>query len=401
MRVLLISSYFYPHQGGSQQYMEELYHNLMKKDPTIAVDVVCYNTNKTRKVEKYRGFTIYRVPCIQILPGQFALPNYLSLAWKIFKLSQNHSYDIVHSNTRFFDHSWYAPVIARALGAKAVLTDHCASHPVHTSKMLSRMIKLLDRVTTAISARFYDLIVVTNNSTKEFVQSIGMKNPKIVYGGVDIDFFSSRKRDNIRVIPNIKQKFTGREIVITFLGRMIETKGPHLLMEAARQLVEKYENIRFVFGGNGGMYHKLNHGTQPERVYFTGALSKKEVAKLLANTDIFVHPSIHHEGFPNAILEAGASGCAVIATDKGGTREIITNGVTGLLVKPTQKSLYAALVTLIEDNGVKKQLGDNLRRKIEKDFDWVNIAREFQKVLDRNLVSSRHGLMLFYKPKTA
>lgn len=383
MKVLLISSYFYPHQGGSQQYMEELYHNLMKIDSLVQVDVVCYNTDKTKKVEQYRGFTIYRVPSVQILPGQFALPNYLSLIWTIFKLSQKHSYDIVHSNTRFFDHSWWAPIVARLLGAKAVLTDHCASHPVYPSKPLILFIKLLDKFTTSITSRFYDLVMVTNNSTKHFVQSIGMRNPVIIYGGVDTEFFNPRKRDKVRSIPNIEKRFSDREIVITFLGRMIETKGPNLLMEAARALVKEYKHVYFIFAGNGGIYQKLNHGTQPERVYFMGALNKEQVAKLLANTDIFVHPSIHHEGFPNAILEAGASGCAVIATDKGGTRELIINGNTGLLVKPSAKSLYTALVSLIENIGRRDELGDNLHKKIEKEFDWKNIAGEFKNVLDQ------------------
>lgn len=379
--------------------MEELYHNLMKIDPSVEVDVICYNTDKAKKVEQYRGITIYRVPCIQILPGQFALPNYLLLFWTIIKLSQKHSYDIVHSNTRFFDHSWYAPFIARILGAKAVLTDHCASHPVHPSKPLTLFIKLLDKLTTSFTSRFYGLVLATNNSTQQFIQSMGVKNSLVVYGGVDTKFFNPQKRDKVRSIPNIKKRFSDREVVITFLGRMIETKGPHLLMETARMIVKQYKHVHFVFAGNGGMYQKLNHRTQPERVYFTGALNKAEVSKLLANTDIFVHPSIHHEGFPNAILEAGASGCAVIATDKGGTRELIVNHKTGLLVKPSAKSLYTALVSLIEDNQMRDELGDNLHKKIEKDFDWRNIAGEFKKVLDQNLVSSHVGVTFSYKTK--
>lgn len=400
MRILLISSYFYPHQGGSQQYMEELYRKLMKIDSSVQLDVICYNTDKAKKVEQYRGFTIHRVPCIQILPGQFALPNYFSLAWTIIKLSQEHTYDIVHSNTRFFDHSWYAPAVARILGAKAVLTDHCASFPVHPSKVLTLLIKLVDRLTTSITSRFYDLIMVTNHSARQFTQSIGMKNPVVVYGGVDTKFFNPRKRDKVRSVPNVKKRFSDKEIVITFLGRMIETKGPHLLMKASRMTVKQYKNVHFVFAGNGGMYNKLNHGTQPERVYFTGALSKEQVAKLLANTDVFVHPSVHHEGFPNAILEAGASGCAVIATDKGGTKELIINGKTGLLVKSSAKSLYTALVSLIENIGKRDELGDNLHKKIEKEFDWKNIAGEFKDVLDQNLITSHRGIVLSYKTKT-
>ncbi len=385
MRVLLISSYFYPHQGGSQQYMEELYHNLMKIDSTVAVDVICYNTDKTKKVERYRGFTIYRIPCIQILPGQFALPNYFSLIWTIFKLSQKHSYNIVHSNTRFFDHSWWVPIVAKFLGSKAVLTDHCASHPIHPSQFLTFVIKLLDKFMTFITSRFYDLIMVTNNSTKDFVQSIGMNNPVVLYGGVDTEFFNPKKQDGIRLIPKIAKRFSDKEIVITFLGRMIETKGPHLLMESAKILVKQFHNIYFVFAGNGEMYKKLNNDVRLKNVYLTGSLNKKDVAKLLANTDIFVHPSIHHEGFPNAILEAGASGCAVIATDMGGTREIIEKGKTGILVVPDKDKLNKAIVELINNRKKMQNLGKNIRIKIVENYDWKKISCEFKNILNNLL----------------
>lgn len=352
----------------------------MKIDSTVAVDVICYNTDKSKRVENYRGFTVHRIPCIQILPGQFALPNYFSLIWTIFKLSQKYSYNIVHSNTRFFDHSWWIPIVAKLLGSKAVLTDHCAFHPIHPSKLLSFVIKLLDKFMTSITSRFYDLVMVTNNSTKEFVQSIGMKNSIVVYGGVDTEFFNPKKRDRIRLIPNVKKRFFDKEIVVTFLGRMIETKGPQFLMEAARSLVKKYRRIHFIFAGNGEMYQKLNRN-KLKRVYFTGALNKIEVAKLLANTDIFVHPSIHHEGFPNAILEAGASGCAVIATDMGGIKEIIEKNKTGILVEPDKKELKKAIVELINDRKKRQNLGMKLRVKVVDNYGWKKISHDFQEIL--------------------
>jgi len=102
-KILVITPFFYPHIGGSERYMEELYLFLRKKHPEIDVDVLCYNTNKVSKKESYQGLNIYRIPCWNILPDQFSLPNPASLIQFLF--SERNSYDLIHCSTRFFDSS--------------------------------------------------------------------------------------------------------------------------------------------------------------------------------------------------------------------------------------------------------------------------------------------------------
>jgi glycosyltransferase involved in cell wall biosynthesis len=84
-KILVITPFFYPHIGGSERYMEELYLFLRKDHPEIAVDVLCYNTNQVQKEENYQGMTIYRIPCWNILKDQFSLPNPLALLHFLLK----------------------------------------------------------------------------------------------------------------------------------------------------------------------------------------------------------------------------------------------------------------------------------------------------------------------------
>ncbi|MDD2823541.1 MAG: glycosyltransferase family 4 protein [Candidatus Daviesbacteria bacterium] len=371
MRVLLLSSFFYPHYGGSERYMEELYVSLIKANSTIATDVVCYNTDQAVDKEKYRGLNIYRVPCWVILPGQFALPNPVALILLIKRLSSQYKYDIVHSNTRFFDHSWYAPLVAKALGAKSVLTDHCANHPLAKLKLVTAISGVFDRFSLAICSQSYDMVIATNKATQKFLRKYSFKSPQLIYGGVDSNYFK----------PGIKKPLT-----ITFVGRMIKSKGPQVLLEVAKKITTKYPQAHFVFAGGGELFNKLSADAD-KHIQFTGPLSSKEVAKLLSQTDIFVHPSIHPEGFPNVILEAGSCGCAVIATDQGGTKEIIINNKTGLLVEPTVDSLLIAIEKLILDQTLKSKLAKALQVKIRQDFDWKKIAQQFQQLIKTELNS--------------
>ena len=98
--------FFYPHRGGSQKYAEDLYLEMMEKHKDVLVDVLTYNTNKVIAYEKYKGFNIYRVPCINIIPARFVLPNPISLIVTLGRLRKNH-YDIVNTHIRFFDPTWW------------------------------------------------------------------------------------------------------------------------------------------------------------------------------------------------------------------------------------------------------------------------------------------------------
>lgn len=379
-RVLLITPYFYPHKGGSQQYALELYSHLMKINPSVSVDVVCYNTDNSKPVEEYNGFTIYRVPCWQPLKGQFAIPNYVALATTLQKLFAKNRYSFVNSHTRFFESSWWVPFVARYYYTRSVLTDHCATHPTHARKIVSYIAQAIDKTIVPFFMKKYDFVTATNNATLSFVESLGVQNAHLMYGGVDIKEFNQTKKTRTRKIPGIKKVFSAEDIIITFVGRMIESKGPQLLLESVQDIIKKNKHVSVVFAGDGPLFSSLSQQAN-DQIFFTGALEKKQVAQLLKSTDILVHPSLHHEGFPNVILEAGASQCAVIATDKGGTREIIHHNRTGLIINPTIPEIQKALKTLIKNIDKREVFAKDLRSWIVTNYSWNTIAKDFQELI--------------------
>lgn len=383
MRILLVTPYFYPHKGGSQAYAEELYATLMKEDRSMNVDVLTYNTDKSKSVEQYRGFTIYRIPCIQILPGQFAVPNYIEVFKTLSMLFKKNHYDFINSHTRFFESTFWVPFAARFFGTKSVLTDHCANHPTHTSSVVTKISYLVDKLFVPLILTQYNQVTVTNTATKKFIQSLSKKETHIIYGGVDTKYFKNPTRRKTRKIKGIHKTFQRNDVVISFVGRMIHSKGPQLLLKSAETITKKHRNVYFVFGGNGLLYKELSKSAN-KKIFFLGELEKKEIASLLSRTNILVHPSLHHEGFPNVILEAGAAGCAVIATNMGGTYEIIKKD-TGVLTKPSVKDITAKIEYLIQNKKERLTYGKNIREWIEKSYDWKKISKEYVTFIQEKL----------------
>src|ERR1035437_404440 len=148
-KILVITPFFYPHIGGSERYIEELYLFLRKKHPEIAVDVLCYNTNNVSKQEDYQGMTIYRIPCWNLLKDQFSVSNPVALTHFLF--NHKNSYDLIHASTRFFESSWWAPFYAKLTRTRVVLTDHCAYYPTTGNWLINLVVRLLENTFSRFS----------------------------------------------------------------------------------------------------------------------------------------------------------------------------------------------------------------------------------------------------------
>lgn len=361
-KILMATPFFYPHVGGSELYMEDLYINLLKEHPDISVDVLCYNTDNAPSVENSRHLTIYRLPCINILPGKYSLPNPFYL-WNFFNTHRD--YNLIHTSTRFFDLSWWCLIFGKFAGKKVILTDHCADTPTHSNIVVRLLANFIDSLSGKLSLRFYDKVFVVSHATKVYLKHCFGIQSKLLYAGVNIAFLSKPKKiqkDKLRIV---------------YAGRMIAVKGVLELFEVA----SKIDGVETYFAGPGELVSMLQKKVKKNKlsnIHILGQITKSQLANLFKQSDIFVYPSYHPEGIPMALLEAGASGLAVIATTTGGMKEVIKDKQTGLLVGQKDKeSLKLALEKLIRNQPLRKKLGRNLFSYVNKTFNWKKTSEAF------------------------
>lgn len=185
--------------------------------------------------------------------------------------------------------------------------------------------------------------------------------------GVDMDRFNPNRFVNTRKDGNV---FT-----FVFVGRIVGDKGINELVEAFTQLHEKYQNVRLVLVGN---FEEKLDPVKPvtiQRIKANSAIeacghkSGDDLIMEYLKADCFVMPS-YREGFPNTVLEAGAMGLPSIVTDINGSREIISEGVNGMVVPPfTVQPLFDAMERMIIDNNAYEKMRDNARQIIESKFE--------------------------------
>ncbi len=188
---------------------------------------------------------------------------------------------------------------------------------------------------------------------------------KIVHCGVDPDRYERVERAD------------GGPVRLTFVARLANVKGLGVLLDALASLDR--DDITLSVVGDGPDRARWEAQTTRlglgDRVEFLGFRSQSEVAAQLAETDVFVLPSFA-EGVPVTLMEPGAAGLPVIATNVGGVTELVVDGETGLVVPPGDAgALAAAVARLADDPDLRRRLGDAASARVRADFDSLTEAR--------------------------
>jgi glycosyltransferase involved in cell wall biosynthesis len=156
-------------------------------------------------------------------------------------------------------------------------------------------------------------------------------------------------------------------------ARLSAQKGHAFLIRAMKILVDQGHELELRLAGDGPKKEQLtklaNELGISDRVRFLGFLTEDQVTRELQDSDLFVLPSFV-EGLPVSAMEAMAIGVPVIATNIAGTSELVEDGRTGLLVRPSDsRALADAVVRMINDYDFRLRAAELGRKKVSDEFD--------------------------------
>jgi len=160
--------------------------------------------------------------------------------------------------------------------------------------------------------------------------------------------------------------------VIGTVGRLVELKGYPYFVKAAALIIKNFpEKMKFLIVGDGYMSHELKKLAKElgiaDKIIFAG--QRQDVSEILHILDVFVLPS-YYEGLPRSIIEAQACGVAVVATNVGGTPEVVINDKTGILVPPKdEKAIAKAVIDLLTNKDRAERMRNAGRELVRKQFD--------------------------------
>lgn len=314
MHIAVFASYFHPHKGGMEKYAYEIYNRLAKKG--VKVDVITCNTNNSLTEEVYEGMNIYRFDCWDALGKTYPIPKINKKFIKIIRKMNITSYSFVNTQTRFFIISFIGFLYGKIRGIKVIHTEHGTRHTFFSNPIFNLLSKIYDHTIGFLITKFSDYNIAISAASGEFSKHLGAKNYFIVYNGIDTEKFKKRDTD-LKGRLGVPEDYE----IITFIGRLIEAKGIQDLITAFKEVKNKAK-VKLLIVGNGNYKDQLMVlATGYKDVLFLGEKNEEEIIDILSITNIFVNPS-YSEGLPTSVLEAAACGCAIIASDVGGIKEI-------------------------------------------------------------------------------
>lgn len=292
---------------------------------------------------------------------------------------RRHGIHIVH--TQLTDADIVGRIVGRLTGRLVVSTMQNVPFQYSRRRFDRRIMQRLtarfatDRL-TAVSRRVRDM----------FVAEWGVPEHKIaaIYNGVPMDAFFA--------VPPERPAAPGDGPVITTLGRMTRQKAHADLLRAAKLVLARRPDARFMIAGNGYLMDELQHQAAElgiaDRVAFPGM--RRDIPQALAESDVFVLSSLW-EGLPVSAVEAMAAARPAVMTDVGGCAELVQNGVQGYIVPPRQpEALAEALLKTIEDPARRVAMGIAARERVRHDFDIRTLTAQYE-ALYEGMWRERHG----------
>lgn len=397
LSVCMLTSSFPRYRGHHRApFIFELARSIVAKG--VNVEILAPHHQDSRKFECWDGVKIHRFQYMipvegQILSSGEGMPPNLRRYWiarlqvlifgVIFflkSLAHVRKAHVIHANWMLV--GLIAIMVKKLLKRPIILTIRGADME------LARKYHLLKRLTCFVIENV-SFVTTVNQTFKKVLIQFGIPPEKIKVTRSGIDIVKFRPIDQQKAKMHCKLPLD-RKIVL-FVGSLIERKGVSYLIDAIPEIIANRDDVLFVIVGDGEQCNKLIRKAKrngvADYVRFVGAKKFYEMPLWYNAGDLFVLPSLS-EGTANVCYEALSCGIPVIATDVGGTSELIRSGENGILIESGNHSAISkSVLLLLEDEKMRRQLKEkSKKRRTDQGRHWDEAASDFIGLYQRSLL---------------
>lgn len=311
--------------GGGEAHVFLLCREFMALD--VSVVLVCRPGSAIDQKSREANIPVLNLP----LKGALDLKS----AWKLAKYCRENSIDIIHAH---LGRDYWTAVLAKIFYPKlqVVMTRHIRA-PLKNDVLHRWLYKKVDKV------------IAVSQTVKKAITIFPPEKITVIHNGIDIDKFSAAKPGILRGELGV-----GAETkIVGMVGRVNPSKGHETFLQSIPEIQAKCPNTVFVVVGGGEYISELQRMNRA--VHFLGP--RGNIPEIMKDLDVFVLAS-WNEPFGLVTVEALAAGVPVVATNTGGTAEIITDGETGLLIPPKDPVKLAQAVKRVLSD---EKLADKLK----------------------------------------
>jgi glycosyltransferase involved in cell wall biosynthesis len=401
MNILMLSSSYPKFEGDmTAPFIEEIAQGTQTQGHNVTILLPHHPELKRHPVEKEVQITTFKYSPFKSwhlwgyassLQGDVKLKKavYLLLPlvliccfWKMWRLTANHRYDLIQAH-------WVIPnaPIAILIGwlrrIPVVISLHGSD--VYLAEKLAPagwLAKWAFKRAKAVTASSPDLV----RRAQKMGAPLEPTRTRFIPYGANVS-------GNWAVVESGKKEVllrTQPEIKLVCVGRLVYKKGFEYAIKAMPEILASFPHTRLLIAGKGDLEGELknlaHHCGVAEQVQFVGVVSHDQMPRFLAESTVFLLPSIiddsgNVDGLPNTLLEAMATGCAIVASSVAGVPEVIKHGKNGLLVPQRNSEVLAqAVITLLKNETFCYNLGYTAHQTVVEQLSWHAIVARYIEV---------------------
>jgi glycosyltransferase involved in cell wall biosynthesis len=282
--------------------------------------------------------------------------------------------DLVHSHG--YKANVYAQAVKHGTATRALATCHPWTETTYSLR--SRVYTQIDKF---LLPRF-DRVVAISEEVKAQVLRAKVPSHKVevISNGIDLERFrASGEKQKIRAVLGLPAE----GILVGTIGRLVQEKGQHLLIEAAARLAMNFSNVYYLIAGDGPLREDLQDRARQagleSRFIFLGV--SDQIPQLLNLMEMFVLPSLS-EGLPMVILEAMAAKRPIIATNVGAIPHVLRHQESGLIVEPNATDLAGAIAFLLNNPATAQRFGERAFDRVRDNYSSEKMTQAYVAVYD-------------------
>lgn len=391
MRIMMLSWEYPPRiVGGIARVVHDLSHAFANQGHEV--HVITYQEGETKEFEKDGSVYVHRVTNYPInannLIDWVMQLNFCMVERAADVIKEYGKFDVLHA------HDWLVAYAARTLKRTHKMPLVATIHATESGRNKGIHNKSQGYINDVEWMLTYEASNVICNSMymKNEISNLFGKpyeNIHVVPNGINVNKFENQERD-----WEFRRNYASdNEKIVFFAGRIVNEKGVQVLLNAAPKIIANYPNVKFVIAGRGPCLDELKGLADylgiSNKVYFTGYLNDVQITKMYKAIDIATFPSLY-EPFGIVALEGMLSGATTIVSDAGGLNEIISHGIDGLKsYAGNPNSLADSIIEALYNENLCKQMSENAKAKVIKEFNWETISKNTMNVYKETIKTAK------------
>ncbi|MFB0561241.1 MAG: glycosyltransferase family 4 protein [Candidatus Lokiarchaeia archaeon] len=372
LKILQVSPYLLPHAGGSEWYCYQLSNQLAERGHEVHIITSKLYANSPFR-EKKGGFNVHRCPCAGIIwnfnPATFIMHKLLKSKADVIHA---HSYIFLTSNqvafTKKLNRIPFLLHLHGGIDYSYLTNDFSTRFKFYVKK------RIYDPTLGKLTVQTADAVASVSKRDIKLAKKLwGLNKEKLYWvpNAINLDKFN---RDNHNESKD--------PLNVVFIGRLEAFKGVHTFLEVAKLVGKERDDADFLIIGDGSLRNYLLNNFN-DCVKVLGQTPHENIPKTLSKTSVLVLPS-YMEGLPTVCLEALAAEVPVVASNVGGTPEVVLDNRTGYLFPPGNAKLCAEKVLkLLADERLRRRMGRGGRRLVERFYNWRNVVRKTERIYEK------------------